>query len=315
MIPLTGLQTGILLFLTIALAFPDAHSQNRDPEKIKIITTDLDHFWEAYDKSLPDFNSQAFDQLYIKKGSPGLKGFMKGRIESAENLSATINKRPQYYASLREISLKIPAFEGAIKGHLAKMKALYPDAVFPPVYFVIGVMNSGGTISNNGLIIGVDMYGLSDTTPVNELSAWHQEVIKSVNEMPHIVAHELVHFQQKHNGKDLLGASIKEGAADFMAELVSGKHINNHVHEFANPRERELWLEFKERMFDKDYSGWLYSSQEGRPNDLGYWMGYQITKAYYEKKPDKVEAVRDIMTIKDFKSFLAESGYAEKFLN
>ena len=63
----------------------------------------------------------------------------------------------------------------------------------------------------------------------------------------------------------------------------------------------------------KDFSGWLYSSQEGRPNDLGYWMGYQITKAYFEKKSNKIEAVRDIMTIKDFKGFLDESGYAEKF--
>lgn len=310
---LTELTIGTCFLLLLVLEIPVAHSQNKNPEKIKLITSDLDNFWEAYDKSLPDYKSNVFDQYYIKKGSPGLKGFMKGRIGNAENLSASINMRPQYYASLREICSKVSTFERPIKSYLVKMKEFYPDAIFPPVYFVIGVMNSGGTISRNGLIIGVDMYGLASTMPVGELSTWHKEVLKSINEIPHIVAHELVHFQQKYDGNDLLSACIKEGAADFIAELISGSHINNHVHEFANPKERELWLEFKEKMFMKDFSGWLYSSQEGRPNDLGYWMGYQITKAYFEKKSNKIEAVRDIMTIKDFKGFLDESGYAEKF--
>jgi uncharacterized protein YjaZ len=112
----------------------------------------------------------------------------------------------------------------------------------------------------------------------------------------------------------LLAACIKEGAADFLAELISGKHINQHVHEFANPKEKELWLEFKDRMDKKEYTGWLYSSAKGRPNDLGYWMGYKITKAYYDQAQDKKAAIREILTIKNFNSFLTQSGYANKFI-
>ena len=66
-------------------------------------------------------------------------------------------------------------------------------------------------------------------------------------------------------------------------------------------------------MLKKDYTGWLFSSTEGRPNDLGYWMGYKITKSYYDRTPDKLQAVDDIMNIRDFEKFLLQSGYAGKF--
>jgi uncharacterized protein YjaZ len=134
-----------------------------------------------------------------------------------------------------------------------------------------------------------------------------------VGQVPHIVAHELIHFQQRYDGSTLLSASIKEGAADFIAELISGNHINKHVHDFADPKEKELWNEFKEHMNKKDYTGWLYSSSKDRPNDLGYWMGYKITKAYYDLASDKKIAVKEILNIKDFNKFLEKSGYASKF--
>jgi hypothetical protein len=109
------------------------------------------------------------------------------------------------------------------------LKELYPNAVFPPVYFVIGTLNSGGTSSNDGLIIGTEMYGLTPETPTNELDDWLKTVIKPVADVPHTVAHELIHFQQKYDVGNLLAASIKEGSADFIAQLISGKHINHQL--------------------------------------------------------------------------------------
>ncbi len=305
------LKTVLIAILLLSYFF--GNSQNTDPEKINFVTSDIDNFWKAYDQFLPAYNAEELDTYYLKKGSKGLKGFIKGRIENADKLAALIKKRPKYYASLRDITPLIADQEGTVKGYLAKMKEIYPESIFPDVYFVIGTMNSGGTTSKHGLIIGADMYGLTPNTPKDELSKWHLSVIRSVDEIPHIVVHELVHFQQRYDGGTLLAASIKEGAADFIAELVSGKHINEHVHDFANPKEEELWMEFKDRMLEKDFDGWLYGSQEGRPNDLGYWMGYKITRAYYENMPDKKKAIADIMRIKDFEAFLAASKYAEQF--
>lgn len=301
------------LITILLIAFQSILAQNTDPQKIELVTSDIDNFWAAYDASQPDLNPEPFKKIYIKNGSKGLKGFINGRIQNADNLVSVISKRPKYYESLKEVTPRISLMEKEIKGYLTKMKDLYPNAIFPPVYFVIGAMNSGGTTSRHGLIIGVDMYGLTPDTPEEELSNWLRTVLKSVDEIPHIVVHELVHFQQKYDGRNLLSASIKEGAADFVGELVSGRHINEHVHDFANPKEEELWKEFEGRMFDNNFDGWLYSSQEGRPNDLGYWMGYKITKSYYDSMDDKKQAIDDIMNIKDFEQFLVDSQYPEKF--
>ncbi len=288
-------------------------AQNRDPHKTEIITSDLDNFWIAFEQAKPDFNPETFQKLYLDKGSKGVEGFMKGRIKSADNLARVVKGRVNYYSSIKPSTDRIAGMKDEIIHSLVKLKELYPKAIFPPVYFVIGGLSSGGTSSKDGLIIGTEMYGMTPETPTDELNDWLKTVIKPVGEMPHIVAHELIHFQQTYDGGSLLQACLKEGSADFIAELISGKHINGHVHDFANPREKELWLEFKSKMLEKSYDGWLYSSVEGRPNDLGYWIGYKITKAYYDQAADKQQAIEDILTIKNEQKFLAASGYAEKF--
>ena len=285
-------------------------SQGNNALEIEIITSDIDNFWEAYDAAKPVFDPKVFQEMYLDRGSKGVRGFMKDRIQSAENLALLVRSYSDYYASTRASTLRIAGMKNEITSSLSKLKELYPAAKFPPVYFVIGGLNSGGTTSGAGLIIGAEMYGKTDDASMDQLDDWLKTVLKPVDELPHIVAHELIHFQQKYGTRDLLSACIKEGSTDFIAELISGKHINQHIHDFANPREEELWAEFKERMHGKDYKGWLYSSTEGRPNDLGYWIGYKIAKAYYDKQPDKKKALEDILHIRNFDKFLQESNYA-----
>lgn len=297
---------------TLLLAAFTCLAQNRDPLKTEIITSDLDNFWIAFESAKPDFNPEVFQKLYLDKGSKGVKGFTPRRIKSAENLANVVKSCVNYYSSIKPSTDKIAGMKTEIINSLVKLKELYPKAVFPPVYFVIGGLSSGGTSSKDGLIIGAEMYGLTSETPTGELNTWLKTVLKPVEEVPHIVAHELIHFQQTYDGGNLLQACLHEGSADFIAELISGKHINGHVHDFANPREKELWLEFKDRMLEKNYDGWLYSPATDRPNDLGYWMGYKITKAYYDQAADKHKAIADILTIKDAEKFLEASGYAEK---
>lgn len=298
--------TAIILLL---LALGEVIAQNRDPLKAELVTADIDRFWIAFDAAKPDFKPEAFQREYLDKGSDGVKGFTKERIQNAEYFAKVVARHARYYASIQPSTLRISGMEAPIRQSLVKLKDLYPKAVFPPVYFVIGALNSGGTSTNKALIIGAEMYGLTRETPIEELNDWLRDVLKPVDELPHIVAHELIHFQQRYTGPSLLSACLREGSADFIAELISGKHINQHVHDFANPVERKLWEEFKIRMNEKDFTGWLYSPSPGRPNDLGYWMGYKIAKAYYDKMPDKAKAVADIISLKDAKKFLEASGY------
>lgn len=290
---------------------------NADPNAAQIVTSDIDLFWKAYDKAKPENSLYVFRDEYIRKGSIGLKDFTLRRIGSSCELVDTIDARPKYYASLRDVSLKAHMFKEPMRSAFRKLKEIYPDALFPDVFLVIGRMNSGGTFTENALLIGVEMYGMTPTTPKDELSDWHKQVLKPIDEIPYIVAHELIHYQQKFPKGDrvLLNSVIGEGSADFIAELIAGKHINHHLHEYGNPKERELWLELKQSMASNDASLWLYNGGKikDRPADLGYYMGYKIAESYYKNATDKKQAVRDILEIKDFNAFLKASRYEDKF--
>lgn len=135
-----------------------------------------------------------------------------------------------------------------------------------------------------------------------------------IGNLPYIVAHELVHFNQHYplRKPTLLEQSIREGSADFISELISGKHINEAAFSYGEANEEVLRPEFAEIMDDYRFHGWLYGSsgkKEGRPNDLGYWIGYKICKSYYTAQADKKQAIADMLSISDFKGFLAQSGY------
>ncbi|MBC7868547.1 MAG: hypothetical protein H7X88_13510, partial [Gloeobacteraceae cyanobacterium ES-bin-316] len=59
-------------------------------------------------------------------------------------------------------------------------------------------------------------------------------------------------------------------------------------------------------------SGWLYngiSVTTQRPADLGYYVGFKICAAYYQKAPDKLQAISAILHIKNYQDFLIQSGY------
>lgn len=299
-----------LSVFALILLFASGFVSNNDPERVQLITTDLTNFWEAFQKAQPDFDPSAFQELYIDKASKGMKGFIDGRIVSAEYLAKVVKKHAAYYGAMKASIDSIEFLKPQIIEAMRNLKGIYPVAEFPDVYFVVGTLNSGGTTSRHGLLIGAEMYAVNQNSPMNSFDQWHLTVMKRVGSVPHIVAHELIHYQQTYDGeKNLLWACLKEGSADLIAELISGSHINNHVHDFANPREKELWAEFQTKMNGKDRNGWLYTSTEGRPNDLGYWMGYKITKAYYDKATDKKQAVHDILNIKNAEEFLSKSGY------
>lgn len=313
---------GSLLGIAASLTCPSASAQGmlaRDPEAARLVFDDLPRFWSAWDAaqtaSAESDRIAIFQARYLSPGTPGLAAFTRERIGSAKQLVATMAAHPRYYAGLRGQTEAVHAAAPAIRAALRNFAARYPDAVFPDIYFVIGRMSSGGTISPAGLLIGIEMYGLRDDTEREELGNWHLAVLKPMEQLPHIVAHELVHSQQRYpdEATTLLSGSITEGVADFVAELTSGAHINPHVHAWAAPREAELWRAFRPIMHGSDLTGWLYDTAPGggRPADLGYYVGYRIAKAYYDRAADKREALRSMLVIEDFDAFLAASGYGE----
>jgi hypothetical protein len=293
----------------------DGRLPSSNPNDARLVTSDITNFWRAYDQA--GNKLAAFQAEYFDKGSYGLREFTRLRINSPRNLVGTMEASPRYYASIRESTLSVDSMKDGIMASFIKLKTLYPEAVFPDVYFLIGVMNSGGTTTDRGLLIGTEMYGLTNRTPNEELTDWHRAVLKSIDALPQIVTHELIHYEQKYpkGNRTLLGQAIDEGSADFIGELAAGGNINESLHTYGNPRERELWVEFQKDMNGRDTSKWLYQGGKAkdRPADLGYYVGYKICESYYAHAVDKKQAIKDILEIKDFNLFLAASRYGEKF--
>lgn len=308
--------SGLILFVAAINAQQKLTTLNTSPEKAKLVVSDIDNFWRAYDLAQKETSRakriEIYQHEYFDKGSTGLKDFIELRIESAENLVANIDSMPKYYASVRESSLQISKMRPQILKSFKELKKIYPNAVFPDVYFLIGIANSGGTLSENGLYIGSEMYGLTSVTPKEELGKWLNDVLKPIAYIPGVVAHELIHYQQNFSPNNtLLGQSLEEGTADFFGQMISHRNINEHIYEYGHSHEKALWNEFTSEMETENFNKWLFNgdSSNDRPADLGYFVGFKISEAYYKKAKNKKQAVADILNIKNAKEFLRQSGY------
>lgn len=292
-----------------------------DPNKARFITSDIVRFWKAFDHAMaaaPKDRAAIFQREYIDPGTVGLEDLNRyGRVD-AEELAKATNSYPKYYLAIRQVTLDIENQRAETVKAFRKLKELYPPAYFPDTYFVIGHFNGGGTASGNGLLIAAEMFARAPGVATSELGEWENEHALPPGEIPPLVSHEFVHFLQAYSSQEsLLCKSLNEGSADFISELITGRLLatTRKIHAWANPRERQLWDEFQKEMNGTDTSHWLYagSGKGERPDDLGYWMGYKITEAYYRNAPEKRQAIKDILIVKDCNAFLNGSHYVEKF--
>ncbi len=287
-------------------AFSAAHA--------RLVYDDLERFDAALGR-LPDGQDGwpgAFDEHYLAHATRGLRTYAKTYDVTGERLARMVARDPDGWASCR-LADHLKATEADVRRGLAGFEALYPRAIFPPVYYVAGGARAGGMNGVAGVMIGAELYREDRDGCVGR-----PLVVRPSTEIPCIVVHELVHFnhaaatpityfRQWNN----LARAIKEGAAEFLAELAAGCHINARAHAWGRPREAELWAEFEQVLDSHTTGDWFWVEPEGeRPADLGYFIGYNIVRAFYDRTPDKAEAVRRILNVSDYRGFLADSGYS-----
>lgn len=312
------LAVGLFVALAAAPRIRGQAAASGDPEAARLITSDIQNFWRVLDGATPATAADLFQRDYLDIGSAGLRDFARLRVLSGAALAQAVSARSRYYAAIRANTLAIettPSVKESIRAAFRRLKTSYPEAVFPDVYFVIGRLGSGGTTSPIGLLIGVEMNARGSDTPVDELTAWQRAVTGRIDGLSHIVAHELVHFQQRLAGdssQTLLTRAIREGAADFVGQLISGGHINGVAHVYGEAHERALWDEFEQEMRGTDTSNWLAQADRSgdRPADLGYYIGYKICETFYERQTDKIAALRMILQASDAEEFLRLSAYS-----
>ena len=289
---------------------------NTEPDRIRFITSDVDAFWKAFDLFKRDTTTNPFED-YLTKGTPAIQQFLPYRIKDAHQFKKMIKNEIRYYESIRPYSKEILTYEEQVREYFTRFKRLYPHAIFPDVYFVIGQMNTGGTIFDGGIIIGMEQFA------ADSLTTSYGQPAMSIAKLPFVITSALIFYQQKpaHTGYTLLRQCIIQGSADFVTSLVLDEDkdilLNSKNYQYGEQHEEALMKEFLREKDSSDFSKWLYQGQliGERPADLGYWVGYKITEAYYNNATNKTRAIDEIFKINDFEKFLLLSGYAEPFRN
>ena len=282
----------------------------------------MDQFWHYFERALEDtVEAKQIFKEFIFKGPPEVRDFYIARYGNTSNMyGQMINGAPGYYSYLKEHLHpdSLLALDRKTKAWMSNFKSHYPQAVFPKVYVVPGILNTGGTATEMGMFVGGDMYGKSEKMPLEGLTDWQKNSIMKFSDLPGLIIHELMHFQQNYrdtvNQETVLMGVIGEGVCDFLVELSSGQELSNSNLKYLEDEENKVFIlnELKNDLYSSDSSKWLYNggSIEDRPHDLGYTMGYLITKSYYQNQEDKKQAIYDLLNTDDVFSILKGSDYA-----
>lgn len=317
------------LFLTILLSngCTSEHIVNTNQkQEIEIITSDIENFWTAFHATKTPRDTIHFYQ-YFENASDGLKYFANDRRlisppevgkGNVQEMVGAAFRYKKFYESIEKNTKDIVLIADSINYYCLKLQELYKVAKFPKVYFIMGRFGAAGIPSDSGLVLSAEMLSIDEQTKLEELESVFPQFLKSKDAIPVITVHELIHFLQpyKDSVKTILDNAIIEGGADFIADLVVGRMANEDQHKYGREHEKELWDKFKHDLDSTNLGLWFYDYFEikNHPPDLGYFMGYKICESYYKNSADKKKAVKEIIEVKDFKSFFLLSKYKDKFV-
>jgi hypothetical protein len=289
-----------------------AESLTNDPEKAVFVYEDLNRFIEVHKQLTPEADWHRILQTqYLDRGSPGLKQFIEKYDLTADRLVKAIQKHPQKYGILNVLPPWLKEQEKRIRAAYVKLKAHIPGVQYFPTYFVVAGFRGIGSGSEAGQLISVEKFSPGK---------------KSLDTL---VVHELVHMQQvlatgleKYRAiygpeKSLLALTIREGTAEFFADLATGRMTQEGARAYVTANEETLWKKFQQDMLGSDTGDWMWKkpTDPQQPMHVAYVLGGRIVAAFYRNAADKARAVEEILSVTDYPAFLRKSRYGEAFEN
>jgi hypothetical protein len=316
----------IKLFAFTLLLMTPAHaaSDRLDALTAKIDAVDARRFAKLFNDNKEKLSAVQLQAGYLDGSGRGVEVFTPYLIQNAENLAKAVAAEPERYRHAIETCLPIiDSLNDDLRSIYLAYQGLMPDKPLPTVHIVFGAGNSGGTAKPDAQVIGLEVMCGPGTSA---------ETFRNV--MRGMFAHETAHSWQKTqlepemNADPLLLATLREGIADYLALMVTGKVPGEDRNVWAQPREAELWRQFNadrsivkaNRKGDWEYTetglktiqrwAWNYQiAPEGWPHEVGYWVGMKICAAYVDKATDKRQAIRELIELKDPVAILKASGY------
>jgi hypothetical protein len=318
------MNTKWLLIPALVVLPANAAADRPDALTAKIDTVDAHRFAKLFAETNGKPNAEQLQKHYLDGSGRGVAVFTPDRIENAKNLATFVAAEPDRYRYAIETCLPvIDDLSGELRAVYLAYQGLLPEKPLPTIHVVFGAGNSGGTAQADAQVIGLEVMCGPGTSA---------ESFRDT--MRGMFAHETVHSWQSNDidpsayADPLLFGALREGVADYLALLASGKVPRAERDSWAREREAWLWQQFeadraivrKEKKGDWDvgetgkkaFGRWIGNYQnapEGWPYEAGYWVGMKICAAYVDKAPDKRAAIRELIELKDPVAILKASGY------
>ena len=293
----------------------------RQFERFEIDVSPMKFFGKYFGAARRDTTrARALLREYVVSGSPAVRDYYTIRYRSVEAMyQQMIQDHPTLYEQTQQVFAN-SVFDIIRQETVSMMRtfaALYESAVFPKVYVVSGLNNSGGTATNLGLFVGGEKFIKPIATDDGRLNKQQLDSMNSFEGMQGLIMHELMHFQQNYqddeNISKVLGKIIHEGVCDFLVELCSGEaRKEDKITYLDQPKNMKFIAdEFKKDRYGEDLSRWMYNGDiKDRPVDIGYTLGYLVCKSYYKNSPDKQKAIYTLLNTDDFRKIYLNSEYA-----
>jgi len=209
---------------------------------------------------------------------------------------------------------------------LARWQQVFPQADIPRVHIVAGSEGPPVTRAGDALRVHADALvprdgiGTSGSAPAATLPRTPaplvaRELAREAIRPPHPIASRLP-WTPDPDG--LLSRALREGAADFLATLISGEHPSPQMLGLGAQTERELWRAFSLALDRDRAEGWFQeegtradATDEGTlPPGAGRLIGYRILHAFWARANDPRDALREIASMRDPAEILERSRYA-----
>ncbi|MFK7953695.1 MAG: hypothetical protein AB8B73_12685 [Ekhidna sp.] len=311
------MKTFFFAFATLLAFVP--YAQTDSSSEIEVIYSDIPLFWNTYDQLLketnPDIRAKIVKKQFFTKGSKGLRALIK-QDKIKPDAMANLMLKTKFFNSIRQATLDVMNDKEKIVEGLKSYQRLYPEAKFKPIYFTFGLGYHGGTVNKAGLILEIEKNVGSHNVDYSEMEDWFVKSMIGYEGIASMTIHEQVHYSQEYRAKNsLLGHALKEGSCDFIMYHITKKLPTQTTitHNYANENEELVWKEFQEdstKPYDEARKRWFYNYRsKDRVPDLGYYIGFKISEAYYNQANDKSLAIKEIININDFDEFLLKSGY------
>lgn len=274
---------------------------------------DVSHFWQAYDK-LPTATASAdsaaiLKTYYLDVASPGLLAYVEAAHASPVNFVQAIRTHRRYLAAIRPATLRIQQQLPGIRQAARQLKALYPAATFPSLYFAIGKFEVGGSAFPNLLYVGAELKCATTSAPLQEIRPDIRDGVVPVEATSTACIHEIIHGQQQPTAftTNLEGA-LREGAAEYVAYRLTKRLGSPAAFAYSRHCAAALRREFAQEANQPIAAKWFIATTDAtgrRPGALGYVIGFRICEAYYQQAADKGAALRDIISLANMPALLA----------